>query len=70
MTVKELIHLLTQYPDDEPVIATWEGITREISIYRAKDGAVIVDADDEHYRTRFESGEFTPKKWWQRGDDR
>ncbi len=27
MTVKELKELLSKYPDDMPVMATWEGVT-------------------------------------------
>lgn len=60
MTVEELIKELSQYPSDAPVIATYEGIYRRISVYTSKDGVVVIDADRDHYRFRIEQAKLLP----------
>lgn len=59
MTIRQLLDALESFPLDATVVGTWEGTVREISIYQAKDGTVLIDADGEFYRNRFESGEWT-----------
>ncbi len=54
MKVHELIDALQQFDHDAEVIGTWEGITEELSVYLAADGRVLVDADYENYRERFQ----------------
>ena len=69
-TIQELINELSKYDPNEEVIATWEGIIREVDIYRAKDGTVMIDADENNYKDRFVSGEWNPRTWIYSGDDR
>lgn len=56
MTVIELIEKLNDLKGDARVLATWEGTVQELSVYVAKDGTVMIDADQEVYRKDFESG--------------
>lgn len=56
MTVAELIAILKTFPEDADVRATWEGITPEVTVYRAACGTVLLDSDHEHYRPAFETG--------------
>lgn len=49
MTVDELIDKLTPLRGNK-VLATWEGAFREIGVYQAKDGTVMVDADGCRYQ--------------------
>ena len=53
MTVGELLIAVGKFPLDWPVIATWEGTLKSISVYPGKD-CVIVDADAEFYRDGLE----------------
>ena len=54
MKVRELIHALQQFDLDVDVKGTWEGQLRRLSVYRAADGCILVDADDDSYRLRFQ----------------
>lgn len=54
-TVGELKAALAKFTDDQPVIATWEGILSKIAVYASSDGVVFIDADDQTYRERFEN---------------
>jgi len=54
MRVHELIRALQQFNHDAEVVGTWEGVLRDLSVYRAADGRILVDADYEHYRTYFQ----------------
>jgi hypothetical protein len=58
-TVGELIGELNRFTGDQRVLATWESVFREIRVYTAKDGTVIIDADHGFYRERIESGELS-----------
>ena len=58
MTIQELIIELSKYDPNEKIIATWEGTTMEFSVYQAKDGTVLIDADDDFYKEKFVSGEW------------
>jgi hypothetical protein len=57
MTVSELIQELSRFPPNAVVYCTWEGVVRDLGVYAAKDGTVLIDGDGEHYRDGFESGE-------------
>lgn len=57
MTIRELIDALSAYPPDEKVVATWESIFREVSVYRAANGVVILDADDDGYKAGIMAGD-------------
>lgn len=57
-TVKDLIDELSRYDEDSRIMVTFEGITRWFSIYQAKDGTILIDADGEFYKDKFVSGEF------------
>ncbi len=70
MKVQDLISELSKYDPNEDIIATWEGITREISVYQAKDGTIMLDVDDNSFKEEFISGEWNPKKWIYSGDNR
>lgn len=61
MKVGELIEELSKHPLDAVVMATWESIFREVSIYRALDGTVVLDADDDRYRDDIETGKLVPQ---------
>ena len=54
MKVHELITALQQFNQDAEVVGTWEGQLEDLSVYRAADGRILVDADHEHYRTYFQ----------------
>lgn len=56
MTVAELIAALTAYPPEADVLVTWESTFHDVSVYQAKNGAVIIDGDGDFYRERIESG--------------
>lgn len=58
--VGQLRELLAALPADAPIVATWEGICREIAVYSAPNGFVLIDADYERYREDFESGSLQP----------
>lgn len=67
MTVAELRAELAKYPDDLPVCVTWESIFRTPSVYLAPPhaddlpiGVLVIDADDDRYRSRIESGVIVP----------
>lgn len=63
MTVAELIDALSAYPHDADVLVTWESTFHEPSVYRAKGGTVILDADYcESYRERIENGSLLPDR--------
>jgi hypothetical protein len=64
MKVSQLRELLDNYPDSAQVLVTWEGIFRRVNskhVYRAPNGTVVIDADDNHYKNRILSGELVPK---------
>jgi hypothetical protein len=66
MKVSELIERLRDFDPNAEVITTWESTTHTIepdSIYRAKGGMVVIDADANSYREEFESG-VLPNEWW------
>lgn len=55
-TVKELIEHLKKYPENMPIVVTWESISRSIDedhVYMGKD-VLIIDADYNSYRKDFE----------------
>lgn len=54
LTVRDLVAALQSENQDALVVATWEGILRAITVYHAKDGTVLVDADGGSYRSDFE----------------
>ena len=59
-TVKDLMAFLGQFPDDMPVIATWEGVIRGIGNNESEQGkvyqgqveseALIIDAEGYLYK--------------------
>jgi hypothetical protein len=63
MTNSELIDLLNQAPPNTRVLGTFEGVFREIAVYQAPDGTVILDVDyaDYSYRKQIQSGQMEPK---------
>ena len=46
-TVAEVRDALCMFPSDTPVQGTWEGITKDVRVYRAADGTVLVDKAPE-----------------------
>jgi hypothetical protein len=54
MRVEDLILALQQFDPTAKVIGTWEGVTRELEVYAAADGRVMVDADNGMYRIRWQ----------------
>jgi hypothetical protein len=54
MEVHELSTVLQQFDQDAEVIATWEGLLRDVEVYRAADGRIIIDADGGNYRERLQ----------------
>jgi hypothetical protein len=62
MKIIDLIVALEDYDFDENVLVTFEGITRDISVYQAKDSTVLIDADDNFYKEDFLSGKKTTLK--------
>ena len=63
MTVQEMIEELKKYPPGELVVSTWEGVIREHTVYRAKDGTVCIDSDGCFYMAELQSGQLNPKAW-------
>ncbi len=57
MTVQDLIDELRKFPPTAQVRATWEGTIETISVYSTPNGCVLIDADGDFYRARYESGE-------------
>lgn len=55
-TVGELIAVLGKFAPETPIEATWEGIFRDIGIYRGKKGQCILDADELMYEEDFSDG--------------
>lgn len=55
-TVGELIEALKKFDPGAHAYATWEGITRDIAIYRDKEGQCVVDADDCFYEKGHSDG--------------
>jgi len=57
ITVKELIEILKEYPEDMKIMTTWEStlhsLTRD-NIYESKTGSLYIDADENFYKTSFE----------------
>ena len=63
MKVMELIEALNKYPQNLEVLITWESTFSDLDnekIYQAKDGTVILDADENFYKERIMSGELRP----------
>jgi hypothetical protein len=56
MKIGDVIKILEDYDWEEEVMVTFEGITRYFSIYQAKDGTVLIDADGDFYKDDFVSG--------------
>ena len=56
LTNGELIEKLLALPANAPVVATWEGITRNVDVYMSKDGCVVVDADQCDYKLTIVQG--------------
>lgn len=54
MKVHELITALQQFNQAAEVVGTWEGQLEDLSVYCAADGRILIDADHDHYRTRFQ----------------
>lgn len=50
-TVKEVVMALAAYAPSARVQGTWEGIKRDVRVYRAANGVVIIDVDDGDYQT-------------------
>lgn len=49
LNVKQLIEILSRYPQDMKVITTWESTIHSIlqeNIYESKEGHLYLDADD------------------------
>lgn len=59
MTVSELLEALAKYPAEANVVVTWESTFHEPSIYVAKNGTVIIDADGDFYREDIEAGRWS-----------
>lgn len=60
MTKKELVECLDAFPNEARVLITWEGLVVEIgpdNIYQAKSGDVLIDADNNYYKEKFQSGD-------------
>jgi len=54
MTVQELIDRLQQFNPDANMFATWEGTTQPFDVYEAADGQVVIDADKNFYKHRWQ----------------
>jgi hypothetical protein len=52
-TVRDIIEALKQHPMDARVVATWEGITRDVRVYPAND-MVYIDADEGDYQAQLQ----------------
>jgi hypothetical protein len=57
LTVRDLVVALQNEDQDALVVATWENVLRAITVYHAKDGTVLVDADHGDYRSDFEGAD-------------
>lgn len=63
MTVNELIKLLWEYNPAAEVDVTWQGRPAGIfaeNIYAAKNGVVLIDADNNFYRDDYVTGRRNP----------
>jgi hypothetical protein len=61
--IRDLIQELNKYPGDAKVLVTWESIFRHIDgehIFRAPNGIVVIDADDNCSKNNILSGELVP----------
>lgn len=54
MLVKELIQKLLEFDQEAEVIGTWEGITMKLDVYRAFNGRIMVDADENSYKEHWQ----------------
>jgi hypothetical protein len=45
MTVGELKALIAAVPDEELVVATWESVFRDIEVFQAPNGTLVIDAE-------------------------
>ena len=54
MKIHELIDLLRQYNQEAEVVATWEGMDVPFDVYQAADGRVMIDADNNRYKLRWQ----------------
>lgn len=66
--VGQLRLALSSYADDAPVVATWEGVLCSVHVYHSADGVVLLDADGESYRDRFEKDDVRSKAFDQCAD--
>jgi len=57
MKVHELITMLQKYDLQAEVIGTWEGEVWDIDVYRAADGRIMVDVDDNSYKAQWQKTE-------------
>ena len=65
MNIKEFRNYLKKFDLDAKVMITWEGIFRDVkkdNIYKAPNGTIIIDADDNLYKKDILSGD---KKVWE-----
>lgn len=54
LTVRDLVVALQNENQNALVVATWEGVLRAITVYHAKDGTVLIDADHGYSHSDFE----------------
>lgn len=54
MKIHELITILQQYDQLAEVRATWEGQDKPFNVYPAADGRIIIDADANVYKLRWQ----------------
>lgn len=54
MKICELIVILQQYDPLAEIRATWEGQDLPFDIYLAADGRIMIDADNNHYKLRWQ----------------
>jgi len=64
MNIGELREELAKYPKTAKVMITWEGIfhlIRKSNIYRAPNGVVVMDADENFYKREILDGQKRPR---------
>ena len=54
MKVHELITMLQQYDASAEVTVTWEGTTQTPNVYQAADRRVMIDADNNDYKLKWQ----------------
>ena len=55
MIARELIEKLQAFDSDTTVVGTWEGVLRELDVYQAADGRIMVDADNNFYKDHWQN---------------